>query len=227
VAPDKQASDMTALAANHGIVSTSNTTSIQAIRKDGTYTKYAVVFYAAGQVDMGDGLIVKSNKKAIVFIKKYPSNYRVSVADPLYTESSIVITLNKELMGTDIVYSGGESAITFNLPTGDSKGSTLTKFCTRTGSGLLASGTAQTGATANDLTAADEKIVVYPNPVASTLKITGVSANALVEIYDPSGVKYKTARGNTIDVSALRSGVLYSVTISDNGKRTIRKFLKQ
>lgn len=227
VAPDKQASDMTSLAANHSFVNVINNANVQAIRRDEVFTKYAIVFYAAGQVDMGDGLIVKSNKKAVVIIRKYTTNYRVSVADPVYTESSIVITLNKELTGSGIVYSNGESAITFTLPTGDSKGSTLTKFCTIAGGSLLASGTAQPAITSKDESAAGERVEVYPNPATSVLKIKGVSANAVVEIFDQSGVKHKTARGNSIDLSGLRAGAAYSVRINDNGKLTTRLFIKQ
>ncbi|MBO9564023.1 MAG: discoidin domain-containing protein [Niastella sp.] len=226
VAPDKQASDMTTLAANHSFVNVANTASVQAIRRDETFTKYAIVFYAAGQVDMGDGLIVKSNKKAVVIIRKYTTNYRVSVADPVYAESSIVITLNKELTGNDIVYSNGESAITFNLPSGDSKGSTLTKFCTIAGGSMQAPGITRSATTSKEETAG-ERVEVYPNPATSVLRIKGVSANAVVEIYDQSGVKHKTAKGNTIDLGGLRGGAAYSIRINDNGKLTTRQFIKQ
>jgi chondroitin AC lyase len=220
VAPGKQASDMSALAVNHGFVRVANTSSVQAIQDTNT-KKYAVVFYAAGEVTMPDGLVVKSDKKALVFIKKYAANYRVSVADPVYTESSITISLNKQLSGPGTVFSNGETAITFTLPSGDEKGKTVTGFYPFEEGSRMVANPEQREIPGND------KVEVYPNPATSILNISGVSGDAVIEVYDLSGRRCKTAKGNAIDVSVLVAGACYWIRISDGGNLITKPFVKQ
>jgi chondroitin AC lyase len=220
VAPGKQAGEMSALAVNHGFVRVANTSSVQAIQDTNT-KKYAVVFYAAGEVTMPDGLVVRSDKKALVFIKKYAANYRISVADPVYTGSPIVITLNKELSGAGTVYSNGETAITFTMPSGDEKGKTVTGFYPFEEASRVAANPEQRETPGN------EKVVVYPNPASSILNISGVSGDAVIEVYDQSGRRCKTAKGKAINVSGLVAGASYWVRISDGGTVITKQFVKQ
>lgn len=223
VAPDKQASDMPALATGHGFVNVVNSSTVQAIRNT-IHTKYAVVFYAPGQVTMDDGLIVKSNKKAIVIIKKYSTNYRISVADPVYAESSIVITLNRELSGSGTSFSNGETAITFTMPSGDMRGSTANGFYPIVSGSLMKQAYKAAAASASEEVGT---VAIYPNPASSVLKIRGVSIDAMLEVFDQSGRIRKTGRGNSIDVSGLAAGGSYFVRITDGGKVISRQFIKQ
>ena len=80
----------------------------------------------------------------------------------------------------------------------------------------------------NDLT-------IYPNPVDSSLNITGdlqTLNNAKINIYDISGKKVKDITLNfesnnaVIDVSALQTGT-YILTVSKNGAKQSYKFIKK
>ncbi len=80
-------------------------------------------------------MTITSANKAIVFIKEYATSYRVSIADPLYNQSSISITINQQLTGSGASYAGGVTTITFTMPPGDAAGSTATSFYTKVSSG--------------------------------------------------------------------------------------------
>lgn len=225
---------MAALYAGHGFVLVSNTTNIQAIQHNGAYTQYAVVFYGAGQVTMPDGLVIKSDKKAIVQVKKYSTNYRISVSDPEYTGSNITITLNVHLSGTGTSYAGGETAINLSMYSGDEKGKTNTGFYAIVNDGALMGRPANTK---TDVNLQSEKsaisdpqnneIMLYPNPATSTLTVKGVSKDAKIEVYDLWGRKYKTVSGNSVDVSELQNGPNYFLRIYDQGKVIRKQFIKE
>lgn len=230
VAPNKSAGDMTTLYANHGFELASNTATVQAIYHNGTNKQYAAVFYGAGQVTMPDGLVVKSDRKAIVQIKKYSANYRISVSDPEYTGSDIKITLNLNLSGTGTVYSGGETTITFSTFSGDEKGRTSTGFFPIVSGG---GGMASIDVTGNNLVQGgntetfsnDGALVVYPNPATSSVTVDGISKDAKIDVYNVSGQKQKSVTGNVVKIDELPAGV-YFLRINDGGKTGQQKFVK-
>ena len=223
VAPNKQASDMTSLAANHGFVVESNTLSIQALRHVGT-KQYAVVFYAPGQITI-DGLLIKSDKKAIVMIRKYSSSYRLTVADPEYTGSTIKITLNQNVSGEGAVYAAGQTVITMPLGSGENTGKPETRsYAVNSGSLLASSPSSLALSKVED--PLNETITLYPNPSSTSLQISGISDQAVIVVYDVLGHKYNNATGRMVDVSKLAKGI-YFLQINDNGKRTAKKFIKE
>lgn len=72
-----------------------------------------------------------------------------------------------------------------------------------------------------------ENISYFPNPTNSILFIEGNQTPAMVSVYDILGKEVlKTKNTNTIDVSALPSGV-YIIRISDGVRQTNRKFIKK
>lgn len=230
VAPNKSAGDMTTLYANHGFELASNTATVQAIYHNGTNKQYAAVFYGAGQVTMPDGLVVKSDRKAIVQIKKYSANYRISVSDPEYTGSDIKITLNLNLSGTGTVYSGGETTITFSTFSGDEKGRTSTGFFPIVSGGggmasidVIGNNLVQGGNT--ETFSNDGALVVYPNPATSSVTVDGISKDAKIDVYNVSGQKQKSVTGNVVKIDELPAGV-YFLRINDSGKTGQQKFVK-
>ncbi|MBB5439684.1 hypothetical protein HDC92_003380 [Pedobacter sp. AK017] len=217
VAPNKSAGDMTTLYASHGFELASNTSTVQAIYHNGTNKQYAAVFYGAGQVTMPDGLVIKSDKKAIVQVKKYSTNYRISVSDPEYTGSNITITLNLHLTGAGTSYAAGETAINLSMYSGDEKGKTNTGFYNIVNDGSLMAKSDQQ----------NNEIMLYPNPATSTLTVKGVSKDAKIEVYDLWGRKYKTVTGNSVEVSELQNGPNYFLRIYDKGKVIRKQFIKE
>jgi chondroitin AC lyase len=225
VAPNKQASDMTALAANHGFVVESNTASIQAVRHTAT-DQYAVVFYVPGQITI-DGLLIKSDKKAVVLIRKNAQDYKLTVADPEYTGSTIKITLNVNLSGSGAVYASGQTVITVPLLSGEYKGQPVTGTYTINSDSFAAQVSGKpVNSILNDGTGV-QAVTLYPNPVTKTLTVSGVSEKANISVYDVVGRKYQTpAVRATIDVSGLTNG-MYILRIEDQGKIVTKKFIKE
>jgi len=124
VVPDKNLNDFEASVNNHGFVVVQNDVNVQAVRND-RVSKYAVVFYNAGTVNMGDGLSITSDKKAIVLLEKEGNGYKVSVADPTHLETSVRITINKKLSGPNATYTAGNTDIVVTLPLADYRGSSV------------------------------------------------------------------------------------------------------
>jgi hypothetical protein len=69
-----------------------------------------------------------------------------------------------------------------------------------------------------------DAIRIFPNPASNYLNIAGVTGNSNITIYDIQGriVLQNTVLNNTVDVSALTSGV-YTVQIENNGSVAIEK----
>ncbi|HTN20228.1 MAG TPA: polysaccharide lyase family 8 super-sandwich domain-containing protein [Pelobium sp.] len=131
VMPDKNLSDFEASVNNHGFVVVQNDADIQAVRND-KVNKYAVVFYNPGTIDMGDGLTVTSDKKAMVLFEKEGNGYKVSVADPAQLETTINITINKNLTGPNATYNAGNTTIAVTLPLAEYRGSSVINSYTDT-----------------------------------------------------------------------------------------------
>jgi chondroitin AC lyase len=123
VVPDKSLAGFQAVVNNHGFVVVRNDSSCQVVRNDVTKT-YAVIFYQPGTVSLGKGLVLTADRKSMVLLDTIPNGYNIAVADPLYAQASVTLTLNKELSGEAAVYANGSTTITVSLPTGDSVGST-------------------------------------------------------------------------------------------------------
>lgn len=58
----------------------------------------------------------------------------------------------------------------------------------------------------NAKTVSDASLVLSPNPVGNVLSVTGVEPDALLDIYDLSGIKVKSVVGNSVDVGHLTPG---------------------
>lgn len=226
VAPNKLASDMASLATNHGFVVDQNTVNLQAIRHTGT-NQYAVIFYTAGQFTTPDGLFIKSDKPAVVQIKKYATTYRVSVCDPEYTGTPINITLNQNLTGPGAVYASGQTVITVDTYSGDERGKTRTNFFT-INTGLMAN--ANTNSLIQPLD--DDKqlgdgIAIYPNPATSVIYVKGLKQATDIDVFNLAGRKFNTVHNTQVDISALTPGVTYFLRIHVNGKIISKQFIKQ
>lgn len=229
VVPDKSLGDMPTTASGHGFVVVKNTTNVQAIRNDNGYKRWAIVFHEPDSVNMGNGLTIFSDKKAIVLIREYSGNYRISVSDPLYNQSSVTIKINKHVdKGT---YANGYTTLNINFNTGDAVGSTFTDFYNKLGSGggLMANEN-QTQPVLNkniqEDYQSDKYVVIYPNPTKGMLNIDGVINEATIEIYDLSGTKLISTKKKQIDVGHLKQGA-YVIRIDEGGKITSRLFVKE
>jgi len=224
VVPNKALADMPAAYAGHGFSVPINNTTMQAIRND-LHQQYAVIFYAAGTADMGDGLTITSDKPAIVLIRVYTTSYRVSVADPNYNQSAINITLNRNLSGTGAVYTAPNTTLAFTMPTDDNTGKTVTNFYSINTTSLTALSTLQTQSL-NQQPADQIGISVYPNPAGSVINVRGLIKPADIDVYNLTGHKFKTVHGTAVDVSELSAGVTYFLRIHTNGNVISRQFIK-
>jgi hypothetical protein len=216
VAPGKSVSEMSATASNHGFVVVQNTSSVQAIRND-IHNKWAVVFYSPGTVDMGNGMTITSDKKVIVLIKEYSGNYRISVSDPLYSQSSVSLKINKQVDGG--TYSNGFTTLNINFPTGDLTGSTKTGFYNKISNNSLMFAK-------DKAPQLDRGILIYPNPATDVLNIEGLSKGSTVEIYDASGKRWISTSKSQIDVSHLSMGS-YVIRINNLGLVSSHIFIKK
>jgi len=227
VAPAQSVADMPTAAAGHGFVIVQNTTSIQAIRNDnGSFKRWAVVFHDPGTVNMGNGLTISSDKKIIVFIKEYSGNYRISVSDPLYNQSTVALKINKQVQGG--TYANGFTTLNISFNTGDLVGKAKTGFFNKIQSGSsMASNEVQP-----QLLVQQEKdqtgkhMVIYPNPTEKMINVEGVIDGATIEIYDLSGVRLISTKKKQIDVGHLKRGS-YVIKIDEGGKITSRVFIKE
>lgn len=114
VVPDKSLMNFHSFMAQNRCKVVENNADVQAIRND-AQQMYAIVFYTPGTIDMGNGMIVSSDKKVILYIEKKKGGYEISAADPLYCQESVHLKLNN----TDI-------SLTF--PTDAFAGSTVTHY---------------------------------------------------------------------------------------------------
>lgn len=103
-----------------------NTTEIQAVRNLAMQS-YGVVFYEPGTVRLDTGLAVSSDKPLLVYLEKKAGGYEISVADPLYRNKEVQLTVSGRLQGKQAKYENEQSVIMFNLPGGDYAGNTVTE----------------------------------------------------------------------------------------------------
>lgn len=93
VVPDKSLADFKEFVEDHSYKIVKNTPDVQAIKLEKSQA-YAVVFYTPGTVDMGDGLTVSSDKKALVYIEKKEDGYQIWAGDPLFSQKELRLKLN-------------------------------------------------------------------------------------------------------------------------------------
>jgi len=124
VIPGKSLADFKNEASDKNFRIVQNTVDVQAIRYK---NYYAIIFYNPGAARMDDGLIIKSENKALVLLKKKDKGYSISVSDPVHIQSAVKLILNKKISGPDAAYSGQNTEITFMLPVGNDIGNSLTR----------------------------------------------------------------------------------------------------
>ena len=105
IMPDKPLSYFTDKKFENEIKIIANTEQIQAIANENK-RQYAVVFYEPGEIRFSDDLVVAVNKKVLLYIEKKDGQYEIAVADPLYKEESVQLSLNGEQM--DITFPSGD-----------------------------------------------------------------------------------------------------------------------
>jgi chondroitin AC lyase len=127
VKPDTPLDKVDEIGTKHGFNIIENTDTIQAV--ENTKLKmFAVIFYNSGTIRLKEGLTVSSDKKALVLIDNSSvKTFKISVADPIYSQKSVNITLNTLVSGADVTMSEGKSIIAFNFPDGDYQGSAITR----------------------------------------------------------------------------------------------------
>ncbi|MBK1898080.1 T9SS type A sorting domain-containing protein [Chryseobacterium paridis] len=81
----------------------------------------------------------------------------------------------------------------------------------------------------NDVHAADNKIVLYPNPAKETVNFKNADRIKSIDIYETTGRKLRTVKlnGESISVSDLKSGTYYfEITLKD-GTLSFEKLIKE
>lgn len=105
-----------------------NDTLIQAVTNFSTGSTQAV-FYKAGSFKLKNGLEFTVNQPCVLLYNVKGTSVNVSVANPMCESSnptSVTVTINKELTGSNTVWNGVLSTITFALPQGDYAGQSVT-----------------------------------------------------------------------------------------------------
>ncbi len=218
VMPDKTLPAFQSTVANHGFVLVQNDATIQAIRNS-TLKNYAVVFHDPGTVDMGDGLTITVDKMALVYIHKYSGNYKISVADPLYSQSSVAIKVNKDLSGPNAVYANGVTTINITFPTGDLTGKTVSGFY-QINSGAV-------GEVLGQSAAEDNTLSLYPNPATNNVVVKGLNSPALLQVYNAAGNLVLQSKGKNVNIRSLPAGYYSLHMVLVNGKVINKHFIKK
>jgi chondroitin AC lyase len=125
VMPDKSLPAFEKEAADHGFEIISNTHQVQAIRNI-KQQNYGVVFYQPKEIRLDDDLIISSNKPLVLYLEKKTDGYEISVADPLFTEKTVTVTISHKPKGKNVKSKKENSVITIKLPDGDYTGNTIT-----------------------------------------------------------------------------------------------------
>lgn len=105
VMPDKPLSYFTDRKFENEIKIIANTEQVQAISNE-NQKQYAAVFYEPGEVRFTDDLVIAVDKSVLIYIENKSGQYEVAVADPLYKEQSVRLSINKEQV--DIAFPSGD-----------------------------------------------------------------------------------------------------------------------
>ena len=206
---------------NTGYTVVKNTNLVQAVKNDKLSTpKYGMVFYQAGSVDFGNGLIVSVDNPAIVYMEGEGKNLRIAVSDPNQNLYIIRVTINQVLTGAGTLVSGGNTTITVPLPTNEFTGSTVTgeyQFSSYQMTGI------------NDVTT-DARTMVYPNPTNKLFRLNNSNDElSKILIYDIAGklLLSKKVESNDLEFgSELPSGIFLMNIIHQNGYTENLKLIK-
>lgn len=222
VVPDKNLSDFEASVNNLGFVVVKNDANIQAVRND-KVGEYAVVFYNSGTIDMGDGLVITSDKRAMVLLEKAGSSYTISVSDPTQTATTINLVINKNLSGPNAISDSGKTTISVTLPSGAFAGSSVVNSY---------SDVSITTALPSNKTTKDSNISIFPNPVSQIVNLHfDLGRYSSVELLDLNGNVLKTIpilhsqEAVEIPVQKFEPGT-YLIKLRGDTGFEVRKFLK-
>lgn len=91
VVPDRSLKEFQTFAATQNYKIIQNSSAVQAVRVN---HQYAVVFYHPGIIDLGEGLTLAADKQVIVYLEQKGTDYDIWVADPLYSQKRVCLTLN-------------------------------------------------------------------------------------------------------------------------------------
>ena len=91
VVPDRSLEEFRTFAATQDYKIIRNGAAAQAVRLN---RQYAVVFYRPGMVDLGEGLTLAADRQVIVYLEQKGNGYDIWVADPLYNQRKVCLSLN-------------------------------------------------------------------------------------------------------------------------------------
>ena len=179
---------------------------------DSNHNRYGVVCYAPGVITLNEGLKVSCEKPCIFLLAIKGTDYIVSMADPLYNSTSIVLTISKSLSGDGAVVSSekGATDLKIMLPSGQYTGSSVTKTFI------------ETSITGDEEIIENDGLGLFPNPVTDILYIRGLREGDIVFVFDSVGRKILETGDSIINIASFPEGV-YFVKIQDFVSKVIKK----
>jgi chondroitin AC lyase len=108
-----------------------NDNAVQAIRNDALHL-FAAVFYKADTLYFEEGHWLAVDKPGIIQIEQNKGQYRVSVADPLFSQSAIELSFNEKLQGAGATFFHEQTRIRIPFPSGGDTGKSVTNTYTAT-----------------------------------------------------------------------------------------------
>jgi chondroitin AC lyase len=105
-----------------------NTPSVQAVQHQGL-GQTQIAFYAAGSVNLGDGVVVSVDRAANVIVRQIGDTLSITASDPRQSASPLTIKITERLEGPGVrlLADGQTSQITFALPGSPFNGSSVTR----------------------------------------------------------------------------------------------------
>lgn len=125
IIPDKSLVDFEKEAGRYNFEIIANSPEIQAV-KNPEMQHYGIVFYQPGKVELERDFVLTSDKPLIIYMEKLTDGYELSVADPLFVEESVTLTINQKLEGLSVQQDKKGSVINIKLPDEDYRGSVVT-----------------------------------------------------------------------------------------------------
>jgi chondroitin AC lyase len=128
VVPGVSADDLNSYAENLPVQILANTATVQAVRHL-SLNQTQIAFYAAGSLDVGNGVIISVDRAANVIVKQGGGELTISAADPKQLSTPLSITVNRRLTRSGSQWSadGQSTRISFALPLAPFNGSSATR----------------------------------------------------------------------------------------------------
>jgi hypothetical protein len=127
VAPNQTVASTKLLSTAHGFQILVNTDTIQAVKYPALgYT--AIVFHKAGSVSIGDNnTILTASQACLVLVKKQQLSLAISVSDPLYSQTNLILKINNKLTGAGSIYDANTntSTLTYIMPQNEYEGKSV------------------------------------------------------------------------------------------------------